>query len=502
MDVAVYELAKLLSLLYLGVFPVLAYENIRGRFMVFSSVIFLFCFLPITLALTLLSPKPLRNSILLLMSLLFYWWGEGIFVLLMLASILTNYLAGLALARFQKRKMVLTLAVLINLGLLAFYKYAAFLVDNLNLLLATSDEPLIAPVEVHLPIGISFFTFQALSYVIDVYRGETEVQRNPFDLALYIAMFPQLIAGPIVRYHDVATQIRNRIVSNELFASGVRRFIVGLAKKVFLANVLGRVADQVFAMDPSTLGTGTAWLGIICYAFQIYFDFSGYSDMAIGLGRMFGFRFLENFNYPYIAGSIQDFWRRWHISLSSWFRDYLYIPLGGNRVGPVRLYLNLVTVFFLCGLWHGASWNFVIWGLIHGLFLVIERLGLAKLLRKLPYPFGLAYVLFVVLIGWVFFRVETLPDAWTFLLAMFGQGSVAAEPVYLLTPEVRLTLVLATLGATPILKHFWTFNDPPQQHILGGSLRLLRTLAATSLLIFTAVYLAADTYNPFIYFRF
>ncbi|MDJ0835629.1 MAG: MBOAT family protein [Acidobacteriota bacterium] len=466
--------------------------------MVFSSIIFLFFFLPLALALYLACPKRLRNLTLLLVSLVFYAWGEGFFVLLMLTSITINYLSGLALERFTvRRKLIAGLSIAANLTLLAFYKYAGFLAANLDPALQAIGLPPVGPVQVHLPIGISFFTFQALSYVIDVYRGRAPVQRNPLNLALYIAMFPQLIAGPIVRYGDVAAQITRRVLDRELFASGIRRFAVGLAKKVLIANVLGSAADQIFLRDYTTMDPATAWLGIICYTFQIYFDFSGYSDMAVGLGRMFGFRFLENFNYPYISRSIREFWRRWHISLSTWFRDYLYIPLGGNRTKPLRVYFNLTLVFFLCGLWHGAGWNFIIWGLLHGLLLVIERSGFGRLLGRLWRPLQHLYVLSFVILAWVFFRIETLPDALTYLDAMLNPYHTA-QPAPAFPPgrELLLTLILAAIGSTPIMRAFW------EKETQGPLLPAARVLLTGSLLCLCAVYLAAGTYNPFIYFRF
>ena len=332
--------------------------------MVFSSATFLFAFLPVVLIGVLITPRAARNLFLLFMSLFFYAWGELYFVALMLVSIMMNYLVGGAIGRSGKgtetARLWLTVGIVINLALLGYFKYANFLVENWNLLTVQLGLEPFDHRDVHLPLGISFFTFQAMSYLIDVYRGDAEHDRNPINIALYIALFPQLIAGPIIRYHDVYQQIRTRSLSVDLAYSGLTRFICGLAKKLLIANPLGEVADQIFAINGNDLSTPVAWLGILCYSLQIYFDFSGYSDMAIGLGRMLGFRFLENFNYPYIASSVQAFWRRWHISLSNWFRDYLYIPLGGNRAGLFRTYCNLVIVFFLCGLWHGASWNFVI----------------------------------------------------------------------------------------------------------------------------------------------
>ena len=389
--------------------------------MIFASSLFLFLFLPLTLTgYFLIRPNQpyLRNLFLLLMSLIFYAWGEPVYVFLMIGSIIMNYTTGVLLhlqrqksPRIFTEKRILYICIVGNLGLLFYFKYANFFINNLNGILQNLSIPTISYSEIPLPIGISFFTFQAMSYVIDVYRKETDVQFNPINCALYVSLFPQLIAGPIVRYHDVAQQIVSRTVARSQFSSGIQRFIFGLAKKTMLANPLGEVADKIFAVPVHEVTTSMAWLGIICYTLQVYFDFSGYSDMAIGLGRLFGFEFLENFNYPYIAESMRDFWRRWHISLSTWFRDYLYIPLGGNRGSSLRTYLNLWTVFLLCGLWHGASWNFIIWGALHGASLVIERIGWHKYLDRLWRPLRHLYTLGIVMIGWVFFRSESLSHA-------------------------------------------------------------------------------------------
>ena len=394
--------------------------------MVFSSPIFLFAFLPIVLALYFVVGRRFHNVLLIIASLLFYAWGETIYILIMVSSILLNYVLAIMIQKGHdsgldlRARTFLIIAVIANLCLLCYFKYANFLVDSLDFILNAVRlnwlEVRLSPV--HLPIGISFFTFHSLSYVIDVYRKVVTAQRNLVNMALYISFFPQLIAGPIIRYHDIAAQIENRNVTPDKFAYGIQRFIMGLGKKVLIANTLAMAADQVFAIPAAQLTTGLAWLGITCYTLQIYFDFSGYSDMAIGLGRMFGFEILENFNYPYISSSIREFWRRWHISLTNWFRDYLYIPLGGNRGTPARTYLNLLTVFFLCGLWHGASWTFVVWGLYHGAFLILERLKFGKLLNSAWSPVRHLYTILVFMVGWVFFRSDTLPYALEFLKAM------------------------------------------------------------------------------------
>ncbi len=475
--------------------------------MVFSSPVFLFLFLPLTLLAVWLIGRRGQNTVLLLASLLFYAWGEGAYVLLMLATVLVNHLCGLAIDRGVRPRLWVGIAVALNLATLVAFKYANFLVDSFN---AVTVGFGLAPVElapVHLPIGISFFIFQGMSYAIDVYRRTAEVQLRPGPLALYISLFPQLIAGPIVRYQDVARQIADRSTTLPGFTSGVRRFIVGLAKKVLIADHCARIADGVFAVPPDALPMATAWLGTVAYAVQIYFDFSGYSDMAIGLGRMLGFEFLENFDRPYIARSLREFWRRWHISLSTWFRDYLYIPLGGSRLGTGRTYLNLFVVFLLTGLWHGASWNFVVWGLVHGLFLVLERAGLGRLLERAPRLLGHLYTLAVVLVAWVFFRITDLTEAWHTVLAMVGAipgDPVINPPALFVTNTTLLALAIGVLGALNV-------------HVtLGRLLGLRRTEphfptglrgtfeAAGLLLLFlgVAMAVASTTYSPFIYFRF
>ena len=481
--------------------------------MVFSSTIFLFFFLPLTLlAYFVVGPRG-RNAILLAASLLFYAWGETVYLLVMLFSIAANYLFGLLIDQARQRGrrggLAFVCAVATNLGLLGFFKYANFLVDNLNPVLPVLG---LAPMDigrVHLPIGISFFTFQALSYIIDLYRNETTVQRSLLNFALYKALFPQLIAGPIVRYRDVAREIERRTVSLHDFASGVQRFIIGLGKKVLIANVMGRAADTIFATPAETLPATLAWIGAIAFMLQIYFDFSGYSDMAIGLGRMFGFHFLENFNYPYIARSIREFWRRWHISLSTWFRDYLYIPLGGNRHGPVRTGANLLLVFLLCGLWHGASWTFLIWGVYHGIFLVLERVpAVRRLLDRLPAPVQHAYVLLVVLVGWVFFRADTFAHALAYLQAMvdFSRPPLFNSQLFLaLNNEFSLTLAAAVIGSTPVfmLLQRWRTGRPI---VPAPAMRWLAATAQVGSLGFVLVYSIAavlgGAHNPFLYFRF
>jgi alginate O-acetyltransferase complex protein AlgI len=485
--------------------------------MVFSSPIFLFVFLPLCLALYLVTPRCLRNTLLLGASLLFYAWGEKAYVLVLIGSVIANYWLGRwveALDGRRAARWALAVAVLFNVGLLAVFKYANFLVDNLNPLLGRLHLHPIALGPIHLPLGISFFTFHALSYVIDIFRRDARAMKHPVDYALYISFFPQSIAGPIVRYHDVAPQFRDRRLTLDLFASGAQRFVLGLGKKMLLANALAGPADTVFSLPTGSLTPALAWLGVACYTLQIYFDFSGYSDMAIGLARMFGFQFLENFNYPYVARSVTDFWRRWHISLSNWYRDYLYIPLGGNRRAPARVYANLVIVFLLCGLWHGASWTFILWGLFHGAFLVLERLGLGRRLAALPRPVQHLYTLLTVMVGWVFFRARTFAQAVAFLKLMTGlahRTNYEYYPVLDLNADVIVALLVGVVAATPVLPWAGALLDRA-----AGSRRLgtasafaLRfgfdSLAVGGLglvLLASAMQLASGTYNPFIYFRF
>ncbi|MFC3798988.1 MBOAT family O-acyltransferase [Cohnella sp. GCM10012308] len=468
--------------------------------MVFSSVGFLFFFLPLVLASYFIVPFKYKNAVLLLFSLIFYAWGEPQYILLMIVSILLNYGYGIwietAGSRYGGRKLVLASAIVVNLSLLGFYKYANFVVDVVNTTLHTNLQ--LEPVP--LPVGISFYTFHALSYLIDVYRRKEEAQRNLFRLSLYITFFPQLVAGPIIRYHDIAAQLRNRVFASVQFAEGIQRFMMGLAKKILLANPLGAVADDLFAAAPGDLSTASAWIGIVAYTGQIYFDFSGYSDMAIGLAKMFGFEFKENFNYPYIAGSISEFWRRWHISLGSWFRDYVYIPLGGSRTAPWRLYRNLLIVWALTGFWHGASWTFMAWGAYYGVLIALEKAGLEKLLHRI-YPLNHIAVMLLVMIGWVFFRADDFDYAAGYLGAMFdvrgghlldshalsllslnwfyfAAAVLAAVPIYPKLVRARLNPPLARLRtAVLFLFHFFLFGE-------------------------SVLYLINSTYNPFLYFRF
>lgn len=477
--------------------------------MVFSAPIFLYGFLPLCLLVYYLSPKLLKNSVLLLFSLLFYAWGEMFYVGVISASIIGNYFFGFLVAKSHAStgktippKIAIWLALGFNLLLLISFKYANFIADNVNSVFTKLSLDTIDLAPVHLPLGISFFTFQAISYQVDIYRRQVPPQRNFLNFALYISLFPQLIAGPIVRYKDIAEQILHRETSVDLFTRGAQRFTFGLAKKVLIANSVGQTADLIFAMSTNEITAPLAWIGVIAYTIQIYFDFSGYSDMAIGLGMMFGFRFLENFDYPYISTSIREFWRRWHISLSTWFRDYVYIALGGNKVSPWRVYLNLMLVFILTGLWHGASWNFLIWGLFHGSFILLERLGLSTILQRAWRPIGHLYMHVVLLVGWAFFNFDTLPQSLQYIHAMFDLGNfTTSELQYALifTHENLLALFIGILFSMPLYPAILRWGTQYKNHILMpyGNLALV-----SGLFYLSCVKLASSTYDPFIYFRF
>ena len=466
--------------------------------MLFSSIPFLYRFLPCVLLLYFLAPRKLKNSVLLFASLVFYGWGEPRYLLVMAASIALGYGFGLLIGRYRDRaagKALLAGAVLLSFTVLAYFKYADFFIANFNALTGLS-LPLL---KIALPVGISFYTFQIVSYLVDVYRGETAVQRNFVDLAAYISMFPQLIAGPIVRYADIAAQLRSRTHSVSDAAYGVRRFVLGLAKKILLANQLGSLV-QAFraAKDGSVL---YAWLYAAAFMLQIYYDFSGYSDMAIGLGRIFGFRFPENFNYPYISASITEFWRRWHISLGTWFRDYLYIPLGGNRKGTTRQLWNILIVWLATGLWHGADWNFVLWGLLFAVLLTVEKLWLLRALERCRW-LGHIYVLLAVLLGFVLFDASGLADAAQTLRMMFGGAGlplVSAEAVYELR-SFAVMLLLAAVGTTPLPRR--AFDALERTHGGRTVLTVLEPVGLVALLAVCTAYLVDGSFNPFLYFRF
>ena len=451
-------------------------------------------------------------------SLFFYAWGETFYVAIMFASIILNYVLAIRIERSGdglKRKVFLFLAVGANLLILAWFKYANFFVENINIFLQILNIQVISVEQVHLPIGISFFTFQALSYVIDVYRKKVAVQKKFINIALYISLFPQLIAGPIVRYYDIAKEIKNRSIRIDNFAYGVKRFIIGMGKKMLIANQMGELTDQIMSIPAGELTFLLSWLGAASYTLQIYFDFSGYSDMAIGLGKMFGFTFLENFNYPYISRSIREFWRRWHISLSTWFRDYLYVPLGGSHVPLLRTYFNLWIVFLLCGLWHGASWNFVIWGMIHGFFLVIERIGLERFLKRLWLPLRHVYALLVVMTAWIFFRIEDFSQALHYIKTMagFAPGREASQYLSIyFTQDKQLVFIFGIIGSMPLKKLAAVIYDKvsflkysKQSSILQFSeagAEVIGVFLLLGIFFLSIMLVAAGTYNPFIYFRF
>ncbi len=484
--------------------------------MVFSSIFFLFFFLPATLILYFSVGPKLRNLVLLSASLLFYAWGEVGYVLLMLFSISINWIFGLLIngskSTPKRCKLFLIFGIILNLLPLAFFKYGNFLLDNLSYLGSGVIADKLGEGQIHLPIGISFFTFQAISYIVDVYRNTADVQKQPINLALYISLFPQLIAGPIVRYHDVARQIVQRTVSLVDFQYGAQRFVLGLGKKVLIANNIGAVADHIYSLPVETLPAGLLWLGMLTYTLQIYYDFSAYSDMAIGLGRMLGFHFLENFNYPYSSRSIQEFWRRWHISLSSWFKDYLYIPLGGNRKSTGRTYFNLLMVFFLCGLWHGASWTFVIWGLFHGMFLVLERGAFGKVIGRLPGIVQHTYTILVVMIGWVFFRAESLEQALAYLksLANFSTSPYLDAKLFAtMNTEFYIALFVGIIFSYPIVPRLFSqYSYRLEQakvstRLLIGSITTAGTIVWISfVIIYSSAQLMSGSHNPFLYFRF
>ncbi|MCR1910899.1 MBOAT family O-acyltransferase [Flavonifractor plautii] len=465
--------------------------------MLFSSIPFLYYFLPLVLAVYFLTPARFRNAVLLLASLIFYAWGEPKYVLLMLASILSGYGFGLLQERYRGQKgakLVCGLSVAVSLSFLLYFKYADFFLENFNA--ATGlGVPLL---RIALPIGISFYTFQIISYTVDVYRGEP-AQKNLIHLAAYVAMFPQLIAGPIVRYSDIAQQLEHRSHSTALAAEGVRRFLIGLGKKILIANQLGELCSVFRASDEKSVLF--YWLYAVAFALHIYFDFSGYSDMAIGLGKVFGFHFLENFNYPYISASITEFWRRWHMSLGTWFRDYVYIPLGGNRVGRARQLLNILVVWMLTGFWHGAAWNFVVWGLMFAVLLIMEKLWLLKPLSKCR-PLAHLYVVFFVVISFVIFNAENMGQALSDIGGLFGAGGiplVSAEAVYCLR-SFALVLILAVFGATPLLRNGLVRLS--QYPTAGKILNALEPFTLFVLLLVMTGYLVDGSFNPFLYFRF
>lgn len=467
--------------------------------MVFSSIVFLYLYLPITLIVYFITPARLRNIWLFIVNLIFYGWGEPVYIILMILSIFLNYMAGIFVGKYReenkkKARKVLIGSIVLNIALLVFFKYFDFLIESLAMIPCFSD---LQPLGISLPIGISFYTFQAMSYPIDVYRGETRYQKSFLKFGTYVALFPQLIAGPIVRYTDVAQSLEERHIDAARIAKGIRRFAVGLGKKVLLANNIGRLWDVYNTMPAEQLTISGAWLGAVAFTFQIYFDFSGYSDMAIGLGEMLGFTFLENFNYPYISKSITEFWRRWHISLSSWFKDYVYIPLGGNRRGWKRQMINILIVWSITGLWHGASWNFLLWGLYYGILLMIEKLFLYNKLKKAPGWVGHVYTMLLVIVGWMIFAMEDIHRMTAYLGVMLGTSGakfLSAQVLYYLKNYAVILMVLV-------------FAALPMGKAIYGKMKeqikcVFEPVAIVLMLLVCTAYLVDSTYNPFLYFRF
>ena len=470
--------------------------------MLFSSMIFLWLFLPVVFVSYYLIKIEYRNVLLLIASIIFYAWGGVSYTLIMFSSIIINYIFALLIEKSivennkLKKKIYLALCIIINLSILGYFKYTDFAISIIN---SVSKKEVISLKNIVLPIGISFYTFQALSYVIDVYREHNKAQKNIINLALYISFFPQLIAGPIVKYHDIDTQITERTENLENISYGIKRFIYGLSKKVILANMFALSCDEILKQPIGDIGTALAWLAAVLYTLQIYYDFSGYSDMAIGLGHMFGFKFLENFNYPYISKSVQEFWRRWHISLSTWFKEYLYIPLGGNRKGKYFTYLNLLIVFFATGLWHGASFNFILWGLWHGFFLIIERVFLGRLLEKNKLKLlNHIYVILVFVLGWVLFRANNLAHALELYKLMFSYHDSIYTVRYFFYPQ---TLVCSIFGIL-FSGLFQSLFPKLKEAIFSSRVYVLESIIQFTLLFICIMYLVSGTYNPFIYFRF
>lgn len=463
--------------------------------MLFTSISFLYYFLPIVIILYFIVPKKFKNFILFLSSIFFYFCGEPIYTFLMIGEIFIAYVGARYLEKHRKKSILVSLLA-IHIGALGLFKYSDFTINNINKIFG-SKIPLL---KLALPIGISFYTFQIISYVVDVYRGKVKAQKSFLKLATYVSLFPQLIAGPIVRYETIEKELDSRTSNFENFAYGVRRFVIGLGKKVLIANMLGELCDVFSTTNEKSIIF--YWIFAISYSLQIYFDFSAYSDMAIGLGRMFGFHFLENFNYPYISKSITEFWRRWHMSLSSWFRDYVYIPLGGNRKGTIILVRNIFIVWALTGIWHGANWTFVIWGLMFGIMLIIEKLFLTKHLEKMPSILQRIYVLFTVMISFIIFNANSIGEAWNNIIGLFGangESLINASTVYYLKSYL-VVVVIAIIGSTPLLKNI--IEKLKTKTNANKIINLLEPIAMASILIIVTAYLVDNSYNPFLYFRF
>lgn len=480
--------------------------------MVFSTSIFIYLFLPITLIIYYLAPKKGKNLIILLSGLLFYSWGEPIYVIVMLISTMIDYFAGLIMNHFEGRKvprrLCLIVSIVMNLGLLGIFKYSGFIAENINAIAGTQIIDInnmnffgieYLPMNM-LPIGISFFTFQSMSYTIDLYLGNVKVQKNPISFAAFVTLFPQIVAGPIVRYDDVAKELDDRSITIDLIYDGIIKFIIGLSKKVLIANSIGALWTSVKATDIANVSVVSSWLGILAFTFQIYFDFSGYSDMAVGLGKMMGFNFPKNFDYPYLSKSISEFWRRWHITLGAWFKSYVYIPLGGNRKGMARTILNLAVTWFLTGVWHGASWNFILWGTLYGVVIILEKLFLGKLLDKIPDIFGHIYTMLLVILGWVLFDTADLPTAGAYIAKMFGFGGGAfidSTAMYQIA-TYGITFIICIIGCTNLPKLAVEALKKKSAVLVNyGGIAVM-----TGMFIICAAYLVDQTYNPFLYFNF
>lgn len=479
--------------------------------MVFSTPVFLFLFLPLTLLIYYLSPKKGKNLIILLSGLLFYSWGEPIYVVVMLISTMIDYFAGLIMNKYEGHKVPRTIclivSVVMNLGLLGVFKYSGFIAENIN---AIAGQQLIDITNMNffgidflpmnmLPIGISFFTFQSMSYTIDLYMGNVKVQKNPISFAAFVTLFPQIVAGPIVRYDDVARELDDRSITIDLIYDGVIKFIIGLAKKVLIANSIGSLWTTVKAMEMGSVSVLTSWLGILAFTFQIYFDFSGYSDMAIGLGKMMGFNFPQNFDYPYLSKSISEFWRRWHITLGSWFKSYVYFPLGGSRKGMGRTVFNLAVVWFLTGVWHGASWNFILWGSLYGVIIILEKLFLGKILDKLPAAVRMIYTMFFVILGWVLFDTADLGAAGSYIATMFGASGILIDSTALYhLATYGITFVICIIGCTDLPKKAVEFIRTRS----ALAINYAGIIVTMGLFILCTAYLVDQTYNPFLYFNF
>lgn len=468
--------------------------------MVFSSLTFLYVFFPIVMAAYYAAPKKMKNLVLLIEGIVFYAWGEPVYILVIMATTLMDYVYGLLMSKHRDNKKLMKLLIIIsvvtNIGILCVFKYSSFLIGNLNYFLHLN----IPDPHIPLPVGVSFHTFQSMSYTIDMFLGNIAVQRNVINFCTYVTLFPQMVAGPIVRYTEVEHDIDKRILSLDNFSAGIKQFIMGLAKKVLLANNIGAVWSVIKANNASDLTVVGAWFGILCFTFQIFFDFSGYSDMAIGLGRMLGFKFPQNFNYPYLSKSISEFWRRWHITLGMWFRSYVYIPLGGNRCSKLKQIRNLAVVWFLTGLWHGASWNFVIWGLYNGAIIIAEKFWLRKYLEKLPKLLQITYAFVLVVLGWVFFEFDDILKAFAFFGAMFGvkcSGFINSQTIYWIITNLAIFIICAVFSTTIPAKIIARIRNKSEKFV-----HVMTPVLQAAALIVSTVYLVDASYNPFLYFRF